>query len=146
MLLTCFVNFWFKLLFLLVSCLIQHSVTVLVFNSLLSEQSFFNSIKKNFSACPLDYTVCACLVGKLGRWESRTQTCLKDFFSSYLSQRRVTSSNTVCLIVTAGQSIIYCIVFKTCSRNRMINFLAGSSVLILVISLHASWICLKTFP
>lgn len=105
-----------KQLLILLSSSICSSTTVLTHNSLLPRWSFFSSIKKHFSGCPLDHAVYAILVGKLGRSKSRAQTCMRvgGFSLLFILQNRY-GSKSVCLVIRTGLNIIYCILFKTCS-------------------------------
>lgn len=84
------------------------------------EQSFFSSIKKCFSDCPSDHS--AILVGRLGQYLSEPEWSWASF-PCYLSQS--CGSKPICLLITAELGIMYCTLFKSCSWNRMINFLAG---------------------
>lgn len=105
LLFTCFIKFCCKLFgfFSSAKLLVQGSVTVLIFGSLISKESFFSSMKKHFSACPLGHTVCAVLVGKVERWNSRAQTFLKYFFF-FFPQLFIPEKNygwkPVCLLIS----------------------------------------------
>lgn len=82
--------------------------------------------------------LCAILVGRLGQYMSEPN-CEWSWasFPCYLSQS--CGSKPICLLITAELGIIYCTLFKICSWNRMINFLAGLISVYLCKSLFASF-------